>query len=37
MIKPDRHETICEISSDSTNNEFVLVGNLLKQSEAGIY
>jgi hypothetical protein len=37
MIKPDRHETICEISSDSTNNEFVLAGNLLKQSEAGIY
>ena len=37
MIKPDRHETICEIASDSTNNEFVSAGNLLKRAETGIY
>jgi hypothetical protein len=37
MIKPEKHETICEISSDSTNNPFVSAGNLLKQSEVGLY
>jgi hypothetical protein len=37
MIRPEKHETICEISSDSTNNEFILAGNLLKQAEEGIY
>lgn len=36
MIKPEKHETICEISSDSTNVPFVSAGNLLKQSEVGI-
>jgi hypothetical protein len=36
MIKPEKHETICEISSDSTNNPFISTGNLLKQSEVGI-
>jgi len=37
MIKPEKHETICEISSDSTNTPFVSAGNLLKQSEVGLY
>jgi hypothetical protein len=37
MIKPEKHETICEISSDSTNNPFISAGNLLKQAEEGIY
>lgn len=37
MIRPEKHETICEISSDSTNNEFISAGNLLKQAEDGVY
>jgi len=37
MIKPEKHETICEVSSDSTNNPFISAGNLLKQAEEGIY